>query len=145
SCPSSRAIRSSAWSTSSTGLTSRRRTAAAASRAVRSCNPLMAETLAAGDCGVAGPSHTFDPVKEWSSPMDDTVGAVRGFNRYYTRVIGALGEGHLDSPYTLTEARILYEMAQHESVDVAELRRGLVFESVSITRTLTRYSAVHLF
>ncbi len=76
--------------------------------------------------------------------MDDTVGAVRGFNRYYTRVIGALGEGHLDSPYTLTEARILYELAQHESVDVAELRRGLALDAGYVTRILTRFDADHL-
>jgi DNA-binding MarR family transcriptional regulator/GNAT superfamily N-acetyltransferase len=76
--------------------------------------------------------------------MDDTIAAVRGFNRYYTRVIGALGEGHLDSPYTLTEARILYELAQHESVDVAELRRGLALDAGYVTRILTRFDADHL-
>ena len=73
--------------------------------------------------------------------MDDTVGAVRGFNRYYTRVIGALGEGHLNSPYTLTEARILYELAHHESVDVAELRRGLALDAGYVTRILSRFDA----
>ena len=76
--------------------------------------------------------------------MDDTVGAVRGFNRYYTRVIGALGEGHLKSPYTLTEARILYELAQHESVDVAELRRGLALDAGYVTRILTRFDTDRL-
>ena len=73
--------------------------------------------------------------------MDDTVGAVRGFNRYYTQVIGALGEGHLNSPYTLTEARILYELAHHESVDVAELRRGLTLDAGYVTRILSRFDA----
>ena len=73
--------------------------------------------------------------------MDDTVRAVRGFNRYYTRVIGALGEGHLNSPYTLTEARILYELAQHQAVDVAELRRELALDPGYVTRILTRFDA----
>jgi DNA-binding MarR family transcriptional regulator/GNAT superfamily N-acetyltransferase len=73
--------------------------------------------------------------------MDDTVGAVRGFNRYYTQVIGALGEGHLNSQYTLTEARILYELAHHESVDVAELRRGLALDAGYVTRILSRFDA----
>ncbi|HEY3717117.1 MAG TPA: bifunctional helix-turn-helix transcriptional regulator/GNAT family N-acetyltransferase [Jatrophihabitantaceae bacterium] len=70
--------------------------------------------------------------------MDDTVAAIRGFNRYYTNVIGALGEGHLHSPYTLTEARVLYELAQHESRDVVELRRQLDLDAGYLTRILTR-------
>ena len=57
--------------------------------------------------------------------MDETVTAVRTFNRYYTNMIGALGEGHLNTPFTLTEARVLYELAQYEARDVVELRREL--------------------
>jgi DNA-binding MarR family transcriptional regulator/GNAT superfamily N-acetyltransferase len=71
--------------------------------------------------------------------VDDTVAAVRGFNRYYTNVIGALGEGHLHSPYTLTEARVLYELSQHESCDVVELRRELGLDPGYLTRILTRF------
>jgi DNA-binding MarR family transcriptional regulator/GNAT superfamily N-acetyltransferase len=71
--------------------------------------------------------------------VDDTVAAVRGFNRYYTNVIGALGEGHLHSPYTLTEARVLYELAQHASRDVVELRRQLSLDAGYLTRILSRF------
>jgi len=71
--------------------------------------------------------------------VDDTVAAIRGFNRYYTNVIGALGEGHLHSPYTLTEARVLYELAQHDSRDVVELRRQLDLDAGYLTRILTRF------
>lgn len=42
----------------------------------------------------------------------DPVSAVRRFNRFYTRRIGALDEAHLGSPYNLAEMRVLYEVAQ---------------------------------
>lgn len=71
--------------------------------------------------------------------MDETVAAVRRFNRYYTNVIGALGEGHLDTLFTLTEARVLYELAQHGARDVVHLRRELGLDAGYVTRILTRF------
>lgn len=70
--------------------------------------------------------------------MDDTIAAVRGFNRYYTSVIGALGEGHLHTQYTLTEARVLYELAQHDCVEALDLRRELSLDAGYLTRILTK-------
>jgi DNA-binding MarR family transcriptional regulator/GNAT superfamily N-acetyltransferase len=45
-------------------------------------------------------------------PVQDAVAAVRRFNRFYTRRIGALDDKHLGEPYTLAESRVLYEVAQ---------------------------------
>ena len=42
----------------------------------------------------------------------DPIAAVRRFNRFYTRLIGALDEAHLGEPYGLAEGRVLYEVAQ---------------------------------
>lgn len=44
--------------------------------------------------------------------LTDPVAAVRRFNRFYTRKVGALDEAHLGSPYNLAEMRVLYEVAQ---------------------------------
>jgi hypothetical protein len=57
--------------------------------------------------------------------LTDQVAVVRRFNRFFTREIGVLREGLLHSPYSLTEARIIFELAQQKNLTAAELCRGL--------------------
>jgi DNA-binding MarR family transcriptional regulator/GNAT superfamily N-acetyltransferase len=72
------------------------------------------------------------------------VAAVRAFNRFWTGEIGVLDAGHLDTPWSVTEARVLYELAQAEHTDVADLRRRLRLDSGHLSRLLTRFRAAGL-
>jgi hypothetical protein len=53
-----------------------------------------------------------------TDPTAAQVAQVRAFNRFYTNVIGVLHGLYLDSPYTLTEGRLLFEIASRPSVSV---------------------------
>ena len=66
-----------------------------------------------------------------------TIEAVRRFNRFYTNLIGVLRAGLLDTPYSLTEARVLYELAATGDVhDVADLRQALDIDAGYLSRIL---------
>jgi DNA-binding MarR family transcriptional regulator/GNAT superfamily N-acetyltransferase len=69
------------------------------------------------------------------------VAAVREFNRFYTNVIGLLREGLLDTPYSLTEARILFELAREGEAETAVLRRWLDIDAGYLSRLLARFEA----
>lgn len=73
--------------------------------------------------------------------MSDPVGEVRAFNRFYTGLIGVLDEGLLSTPYTLTEARLLFELAHADAVEVVDLRRRLGLDAGYLSRILARFEA----
>jgi DNA-binding MarR family transcriptional regulator/GNAT superfamily N-acetyltransferase len=69
-----------------------------------------------------------------------TVQDIRSFNRFYTNLIGALDYGrHLYAPYTLTESRVLYELAHSAHTDVADLRTQLHLDAGYLTRILNKF------
>ncbi|MCO5993373.1 bifunctional helix-turn-helix transcriptional regulator/GNAT family N-acetyltransferase [Actinoallomurus rhizosphaericola] len=69
----------------------------------------------------------------------DRVDAVRAFNRFYTSVIGVLNEGLLQTSYSLTEARVIFELARRDACEVADLRRSLGLDAGYLSRMLTRF------
>ncbi|MGG7573696.1 bifunctional helix-turn-helix transcriptional regulator/GNAT family N-acetyltransferase [Streptomyces sirii] len=65
---------------------------------------------------------------------------LRRFNRFYTNLVGALDYGrHLYTPFTLTEARVLYELAHHQRVDAADLRSSLSLDAGYLSRLLGKF------
>jgi DNA-binding MarR family transcriptional regulator/N-acetylglutamate synthase-like GNAT family acetyltransferase len=73
------------------------------------------------------------------SDMDQgRVATVRSFNRFYTSVIGLLSGRLLETPYTLTEARVIFELAQSDVTDVPMLRQTLGLDAGYLSRVLGR-------
>lgn len=70
-----------------------------------------------------------------------TVTEIRGFNRFYTRVLGLLGPKLAGSAFGLTEARVLFELAHADQVAVADLRRALDLDAGYLSRILSRFIA----
>lgn len=73
-----------------------------------------------------------------SDPLEERVGAVRHFNRFFTRQIGVLREGLLHSPYSLTESRILFELAHRDDLTASDLCRELGLDAGYVSRLLAR-------
>jgi DNA-binding MarR family transcriptional regulator/GNAT superfamily N-acetyltransferase len=73
-----------------------------------------------------------------TNTLEAEIGEVRHFNRFFTRHIGVLREGLLHSPYSLTEARILFELAHTDDMTATALCGELGLDPGYLSRILSR-------
>ncbi len=90
--------------------------------------------LVAGDLMTSGDAAV-------AATGDAAVAAARAFNRFYTNTIGLLRGKYLDTPYSLTEARILFELAQRDASEVTDLRHAVDVDAGYLSRILSRFES----
>jgi DNA-binding MarR family transcriptional regulator len=65
---------------------------------------------------------------------------IRRFNRFYTNVIGLLDRHFLDTPYSLTEGRVLYEISHMEACSARKIMEKIAIDEGYLSRIIHKFT-----
>jgi DNA-binding MarR family transcriptional regulator/GNAT superfamily N-acetyltransferase len=74
-----------------------------------------------------------------ATQIDDQIATFRRFNRFYTRIIGTLSDHFLNTPYSLTEGRVLYELAHRGAATAKDVAGALSLDAGYLSRILRKF------
>jgi len=69
----------------------------------------------------------------------DLIARIRSFNRFYTNIIGLLDQHFLDSPFSLTEGRVLYEICNTADCSAKKIRAHIAIDEGYLSRILDSF------
>ena len=64
---------------------------------------------------------------------------IRSFNRFYTNIIGLLDQHFLDTPFSLTEGRVLYEISNMEECSAKKIRENIAIDEGYLSRIIDKF------
>ena len=70
----------------------------------------------------------------------ELIDKIRSFNRFYTNIIGLLDQHFLDSPFSLTEGRVLYEICNTEECSAKKIRENIIIDEGYLSRILDNFA-----
>jgi DNA-binding MarR family transcriptional regulator len=73
------------------------------------------------------------------SQNQELIDRIRSFNRFYTNIIGLLDQHFLDSPFSLTEGRVLYEICNTQDCSAKKIRENIVIDEGYLSRILDHF------
>lgn len=85
-------------------------------------------------------SHPAPSYPAFADIGDDEIEQIRAFNRFYTNRIGVLDRAFMDTPYTLTEARVIYELAAQGTTSASRLTEELSLDPAYLSRLLKSFT-----